>query len=112
MTKYVVAAAVLALAGCSTSTGVMPVHPGVYAIEITYSPIVEHEAGATKSALKEAGEFCATHGGQLYVLNASEGGGGEAIFASSSQYGSSVSSAPRPRNLAVLFQCQPPAAGQ
>jgi hypothetical protein len=113
MRKYTVAAAVLALAGCTTDTGVMQVRPDTYEIQTHYAPVRGGITAAQKAAVTEAGEFCAAHGGQLYVLNENESGGGPVSFARWSQYGGSAGSGTQgPTRFSMVFRCQPPAAQQ
>ena len=59
------------LAGCASSTGVLPVGPDTYSITTGASSARGGMAGARGTALKEAGEYCAKAGKQILVQDIS-----------------------------------------
>ncbi len=57
------AAAALALSGCGSTTGVVPVAPGTYAVSEMRAPALGGGAEARRVALAEADGFCRRQGG-------------------------------------------------
>jgi hypothetical protein len=80
------------LAGCASSTGVLPVGPDTYSISAGASAARGGLTGARGAALKEAGEYCAKAGKQILVQD---------ISASSSDAASYDIS----QNSNVIFRC-------
>ena len=59
---------VFALQGCGSTTGVVPVAPGTYAVSEMRSPALGGGAEAKRVALAEADGFCRRQGGVLAPL--------------------------------------------
>ncbi len=56
-------AALLALSGCGSSTGIQPVAPGLYAVSEMRAPALGGGEEARRVALAEAAAFCRRQGG-------------------------------------------------
>lgn len=61
------------LAGCIQSSGVLPLGPDTYSLSVHAAP-VRGEAGARKTALTEASEYCRSQRKELMVTNIGTGG--------------------------------------
>ncbi len=70
MTKplLLLSAAVLILSGCGSTTGIVPVAPGTYAVSEMRAPALGGGAEARRAALAEADGFCRRQGGALAPL--------------------------------------------
>lgn len=60
--------ALLALAGCGATTGIVPVAPGTYAVSEMRAPALGGGAEARRVALAEADGFCRRQGRALAPL--------------------------------------------
>ncbi len=66
--RVAVVIATLAVAGCATSTGILPAGPDTYTISEKFAPIRGGGDEAERSALTKANEFCAQQG-RVFVPN-------------------------------------------
>ena len=73
MRKLIVASALL-VAGCSSSTGVLPLGPDTYTVSERYAPILGGVSKAEKVALTEASQYCDGQGRKFLPVAASQGG--------------------------------------
>jgi hypothetical protein len=62
------------LAGCATSTGILPAGPNTYTISEKFAPIRDGSDEAERSVLTKANEFCAQQGRQFVPNNMGQAG--------------------------------------
>ena len=65
-------AALILLAGCATTSGVMEAEGGTYLISARAAPARGGTTGANALAYEEAQKFCATKAGRAIVVDAKE----------------------------------------
>lgn len=68
------AAMVFLIAGCSSSSGILPAGPDTYTVTERLVPMLGGGTEAKRIALGEANAFCEQHGRKFYSLNMEEGG--------------------------------------
>jgi hypothetical protein len=85
---------VVLLAGCATSTGILPAGPNTYTITEKYAPIRGGGDEAERSALTRANEFCTQQGREFVPNNMDQAGN------LSNPYG--------PTGYTVTFRCLSP----
>ena len=66
------AALLLLVVGCATTSGVMEAEGGTYIISARAAPVRGGSAGATAVAYEEAQKFCAAKGGRAVLVDAGE----------------------------------------
>lgn len=72
--KMIVAASVLVLAGCATSSGVLQLGPDTYTISTAADMFRGGGAGARQEALTAAQKHCVSMGKELMTTNINVGG--------------------------------------
>lgn len=71
MHKSYVLLALVALTGCSSSSGVLPMGPDTYSVSASEHNMSGGAPVAQATALREANDYCAQRGKELLVTNAS-----------------------------------------
>ena len=56
-----------ALAGCTTSAGILPAGPNAYALTVRTSPILGGAMAAQPEALRQATAYCQTQGREMML---------------------------------------------
>ena len=69
MRKFGVVALFAGLAGCASSTGILPAGPDTYTISERYAPIRGGSDEAQRDALTKANEYCSQQGRQFVPSN-------------------------------------------
>lgn len=64
----------VAITGCASSSGVLPMGPDTYSISVTASPARGGKDGARRIAITDASDFCSSKGKEILVNNFSSGG--------------------------------------
>ena len=120
MNKRIFVIAVAGLAGCATTSGVMPGPNGTYTISAFAAPVRGGATGAYQTAFEDAQKYCAKNGKNAVVLDGQD----RDVYQSTSMahgnfnansagaYGSYGSGGGTfaSGNAKLTFRCDPPAA--
>ena len=90
MRRFPAALAVVAVAGCAASTGILPAGPDTYTVTERFAPVRGGATTAQQTALSEANGFCVQQGRQFSPLDMKE-------LPSANPYGNT--------SYAVTFRC-------
>ncbi len=82
------------IAGCATSTGILPAGPDTYTISEHYAPVRGGAESAERAALIESNQFCEQRGRKFLPINMGQAPG---VPIETNLYG--------PTGYAVVFRC-------